>query len=193
MNDRIAPVQSAIPLIGIVGWSGSGKTTLLERLLPLLREAGERCAVIKHAHHQFDIDQPGKDSHRLRSAGAAPMLVASGRRYAMMVETPGREEPDLVELVERVSDLAPTLILVEGFKHAPLAKLEVHRPALGKPLIATSDPWVIAVATPAPLGLPAGVENLQLDQPKALVDWLLGWRRGWPSNNAPRQTAEHPR
>lgn len=170
-----------LPLLCIAAWSGTGKTTLLEALLPRLAERGIRAAVIKHAHHQFDVDQPGKDSHRLREAGATPMLIASRSRIALMMNTPGQnEEPDLAALIEQVRPLAPDLVLIEGFKAWPLPKLELHRPSLGKPLRATDDPWVRAVASSTPITLPTGVEALSLDDLEALTDWVAGWPSRWP-------------
>ncbi|MDN3554901.1 molybdopterin-guanine dinucleotide biosynthesis protein B [Halomonas maura] len=180
-------LRDDLPLLGIAAWSGTGKTTLLERLLPALRRRGLRVAVIKHAHHGFDVDQPGKDSHRLRQAGAAPMLVASRARIAMMMETPGRDEADLAELVEMVRPQAPDLILVEGFKAWPLPKLELHRPAVGKPLRVAEDPWVKAVASDVVVPLPEGVEALELNDLEALADWVAAWPARWPEARHPRR------
>lgn len=171
--------QGMPPLLGIAAWSGTGKTTLLEQLLPLLQARGLKVAVIKHAHHDFEIDTPGKDSHRLREAGAVPMLIASSARIAMMIETPDREEADLSELVAMVQPHQPDLILVEGFKSWPLPKLELHRPSLGKPLSAGSDSWVVAVASDASLALPADVEQLDLNDLDALSDWVAAWPARW--------------
>lgn len=167
------------PLLGIAAWSGTGKTTLLELLLPRLGTRGLKVAVIKHAHHDFEIDTPGKDSYRLRQAGAVPMLIASSARVAMMIETPGREEADLAELIEMVSVQRPDLILVEGFKTWPLPKLELHRPALGKPLRAHEDAWVVAVASDAELALPEGMDRLDLNDLDALSDWVAAWPARW--------------
>ncbi|WP_431026273.1 molybdopterin-guanine dinucleotide biosynthesis protein B [Halomonas sp. H5] len=182
----------ALPLLGIAAWSGTGKTSLLEALLPRLAERGLKTAVIKHAHHEFEVDRPGKDSHRLRQAGAAPMLVASRRRVAMMYETPGQEEPDLPELIELLRPRRPDLVLVEGFKAWPLPKLELHRPELGKPLLAPQDPWVKAVASPAPLALPVGVLALDLNNHEALADWVAAWPGRWPAEFFPRDEEVGP-
>lgn len=138
---------STPPLLGIVGFSGAGKTTLLVQLLPLLRARGLRIGVLKHAHHDFDIDTPGKDSYELRKAGAGEMLVASARRWALMVENTAGAEPGLDALLRRMDLAALDLILVEGFKHEAIAKIEVHRPALGKPLLYPDDAAIIALAT----------------------------------------------
>lgn len=179
-----------LPLLGIAAWSGTGKTTLLEALLPRLSERGLRVAVVKHAHHAFDVDQPGKDSHRLRQAGASPMLVASRARLALMMETPDQEEADLQALIAMVATQRPDLILVEGFKEWPLPKLELHRPALGKPLRVGRDPWVRAVATGATLTLPEGVERLDLNDLQAMTDWIAAWPGRWPAERHPRPTRE---
>ncbi|MGQ7248963.1 molybdopterin-guanine dinucleotide biosynthesis protein B [Halomonas sp. V046] len=169
-------------LLGIAAWSGTGKTTLLEALLPRLDGMGLRCAVIKHAHHSFEVDQPGKDSHRLRQAGASPMLVASRSRVALMMETPDRQEADLSLLLAMVEPLSPDLILVEGFKRWPLPKLELHRATLGEPLLATQDPWVQAVAVDSDLRLPERVERLDLNDTAAIAEWVRGWTQQWPSH-----------
>ncbi|MDR5903086.1 MULTISPECIES: molybdopterin-guanine dinucleotide biosynthesis protein B [Halomonas] len=179
-----------LPLLGIAAWSGTGKTTLLEALLPRLRERGLRVAVVKHAHHTFDVDQPGKDSHRLRQAGASPMLVASRERLALMMETPNQQEADLQALLAMVATQRPDLVLVEGFKAWPLPKLELHRPTLGKPLRVAEDPWVRAVATDAPLVLPDGVERLDLNDLPALTEWIAAWPARWPAERRPREVSE---
>ncbi|ATJ82625.1 molybdopterin-guanine dinucleotide biosynthesis protein B [Halomonas beimenensis] len=181
------PLRDELPLLGIAAWSGTGKTTLLERLLPGLRARGLRVAVIKHAHHAFDVDQPGKDSHRLRQAGAEPMVVASRARIALMLETPEREEADLAELVEMVAPRAPDLVLVEGFKAWPLPKLELYRDDVGKPLRAAEDPWVKAVASDTLLPLPAGVAALDLNDLERLADWVAEWPARWPEERHPRR------
>ena len=140
-----------IPLLGFAAFSGTGKTTLLEQLIPELNQANIRIAMVKHTHHEkFDIDQPGKDSYRLRKAGAEQMLVASAKRWALMVEQPFQEtrtEPDLFELLSHLDLKKTDLILVEGFKHESISKIELHRPTLGKPLLYPDDPNIIAIAT----------------------------------------------
>jgi len=135
------------PLLGFVGFSGVGKTTLLVRLLPLLRARGLRIGVLKHAHHDFEIDTPGKDSYELRKAGASETLVASAWRWALMVENTAGAEPDLETLLRRMDLAALDLILLEGFKHESIAKIEVYRPALRKPLLYPDDAAIIALAT----------------------------------------------
>lgn len=140
-------------VFGIAGWSGSGKTTLLERLVPVLVGQGLRVSLVKHAHHDFDVDQPGKDSYRHRAAGCTEVLVASRRRFALMHELRDAPEPTLAELLARMGPC--DLVLVEGFKREPgLPKLEVHRPAIGKPLLYPEDPAIVAIATDAPVATP---------------------------------------
>jgi molybdopterin-guanine dinucleotide biosynthesis protein B len=136
-------------VIGIVGWSGAGKTTLLVKLIPALRAQGLRVSTIKRAHHAFDVDVPGKDSYEHRAAGAGEVLVTSDRRWALMHENETECEPDLAELLGRLS---PTdIVLVEGFKWAEMPKIEVHRAANGKPYLYPEDADVVAVLTDAPM------------------------------------------
>lgn len=176
--DYPEPARRTIPVLGIVAWSGTGKTTLLEALLPRLTARGWPAAVIKHAHHAFDIDTPGKDSHRLRMAGASPTLVASSQRFALMMETPGQAEPQLGPMIAHVATLHPALILVEGFKSWPIAKLELRRD-MGRgekpePDMAESDPWIRAVAAKRDAThLAPGWLNL--DDPDAIAEWIARW------------------
>ncbi|HEX5325366.1 MAG TPA: molybdopterin-guanine dinucleotide biosynthesis protein B [Acetobacteraceae bacterium] len=156
-------------VLGIVGWSGSGKTTLITALLPLLRERGLRVSTVKHTHHGFDMDRPGKDSFRHRAAGAHEVLVASARRWALLHESEG-EEPGLPALLARLDPV--DLVLVEGFKTHPFPKLEVHRPTLGKPPIWPTESEVVAVACdhPAP-GCDRPV--LPLNDAATVAQWVL--------------------
>lgn len=133
------------PVIGFVGWSGSGKTTLLTELIPHLVGRGVRLSTVKHTHHDIEIDKPGKDSYRHRMAGATEVLVTSPNRWALVHELRDAPEPDMESLLDRLGPV--DLILVEGFKSHRFPKIEIHRPAFGKPLIATGDPSVIAVAS----------------------------------------------
>ena len=132
-------------IFGIAGWSGSGKTTLIEKLIPELTGRGLRVSVIKHAHHGFDLDRPGKDSYRHREAGATEVMITSGSRWALLHETRNEPEPTLAAYLSRFSDC--DLVLVEGFKNEPIPKLEVHRAANGKPPIFPENQQVVAVAT----------------------------------------------
>src|SRR5215469_9087773 len=140
----------AVNIFGLAGWSGSGKTTLLTRLLPELVRRGITVSTVKHAHHGFDVDKPGKDSWKHREAGAHEVMVSSVNRWALMHETRGAAEATLEELLSHMSPV--DLVIVEGFKSHSHAKLEVHRPSLGKPLICDKDPLVAAIASDVPLG-----------------------------------------
>lgn len=131
--------------IGFAGWSGSGKTTLIERLMPLFARRGLRVSLIKHAHHTFDVDQPGKDSYRHRQAGASEVLVTSSRRWVLMRELRGEREPTFEEQAARLSPC--DLLLVEGFKFAPIPKIEVWRAATGEAMLHPKDRDIVAVAT----------------------------------------------
>ena len=132
-------------VIGLAGWSGAGKTTLLRHLIPVLTQSGLRISTIKHAHHGFDIDQPGKDSWEHRQAGATEVLVASARRWALMHELQGAPELGLAELLARLSPV--DLVVVEGFRGGPHPKIEIHRAANGKPFLHPDDPAIIALAS----------------------------------------------
>jgi len=132
-------------IFGFAGWSGSGKTTLIEQLIPRFAKRGLKVSLIKHAHHSFDVDQPGKDSYRHRHAGAVEVLVTSSRRWVLMHELRGEQEPSIEEQMRHVSPC--DLLLVEGFKHAQIPKLEVWRAATGEPLLHPNDPEIVAVAS----------------------------------------------
>jgi molybdopterin-guanine dinucleotide biosynthesis protein B len=160
-------------VIGFCGYSGSGKTTLVEHLIARLRLAGLRVSVVKHAHHAFDIDHEGKDSWRHRQAGAFEVVVASNRRLAKIREYPSPEEPTVEQLIAELVDC--DWVLVEGFKHAPLAKIEVWRAATGKPAQYPHDPFVIAVATDSASALPqpTGLPVFDLDDADAIAQFIL--------------------
>ncbi len=136
-----------VPILGFAAYSGTGKTTLLVKLIPLLKDKNIRVALIKHAHHDFDIDIPGKDSYELRKAGADQVLVASGKRRALIKEVSGNTDPQLDELINELDLDSVELVLVEGFRHVPFPKIELHRPSSGKELIFQHDSNVIAVAS----------------------------------------------
>jgi molybdopterin-guanine dinucleotide biosynthesis adapter protein len=157
-------------VIGIAGWSGAGKTTLLAKLIPRFTARGLRVSTVKHAHHAFDIDQPGKDSHTHRMAGATEVLVSSANRWALVHELRGAAEPTLSELLTK---LAPVdLVIVEGFKHGTHPKLEIYRGAVGKPPLHPDDPHIVAVASDAPVP-GARVPVVGLDDLDALADLML--------------------
>ena len=135
-------------LFGFAGWSGSGKTTVIERIIPLLTQQGLKVSLVKHAHHDFDVDQPGKDSWRHRKAGCTEVLVTSSVRWAVMHELNGEAELTLPESLRRLSPC--DLVLIEGYKRAAIPKLEIHRPAIGKPVLFADDPHIVGFATDAP-------------------------------------------
>ncbi len=136
-------------VFGFAGWSGSGKTTLIEKLIPRFTKRGLRVALIKHAHHTFDVDHPGKDSYRHRLAGATEVLVTSSRRWVLMHELRGTQEPSFEEQVKHLSPC--DLLIVEGYKYAPIPKLEVWRAQTGEALLHPQDPHIVAVASDAKL------------------------------------------
>jgi molybdopterin-guanine dinucleotide biosynthesis protein B len=156
-----------VRLIGLAGWSGSGKTTLLAKLLPVLIGRGRSVSTLKHAHHEFDIDKPGKDSHTHRLAGAREVLISSARRWALMHELRGEPEPSLRELLTHLSPV--DLVIVEGYKTQDHPKLEVHRAAVGKPLLYPNDPNIVAIVSdtrPPNVPLPFAA----LDDVEAIAD-----------------------
>ena len=157
-------------IVGLAGWSGAGKTTLLVRVIPVLVARGLRVSTIKHAHHRFDIDHPGKDSHRHRTAGATEVLICSGERWALMHEMRGAAEPTLRELLSKLD--AVDLVIIEGYKRDRHPKLEVHRPAVGKPLIYSEDRDIFAVASDEKLA-GAGVPVIDLADAEAIADALI--------------------
>ena len=139
------PPENVMKVIGLAGWSGAGKTTLLTRVIPQLQKRGLRVSVIKHAHHAFDVDVPGKDSWKHREAGAAEVLVSSSQRWALMHELRGAAEPPFEDQLKRLSPC--DIVIVEGFKHAAIPKLEVWRRVTGEPLLHPNDPHIVAVAS----------------------------------------------
>jgi molybdopterin-guanine dinucleotide biosynthesis protein B len=145
-------------VIGLAGWSGAGKTTLLTRLIPHFLSEGLRVSVIKHAHHDFDVDVPGKDSWQHRQSGAEEVLVSSGKRWALMHELRGGSEPQLPELLAKMSRV--DLVVVEGFKSAPYRKIEVHRVANGKALLFPDDPGIVGIAADVTLETTLPVSHL---------------------------------
>ena len=161
-------------LFGIAGWSGRGKTTLIVALLPQLARRGLTVSTVKHAHHSFDVDQPGKDSYAHRAAGAHEVMISSGNRWALMHELHGAPEPSLDELVSHMTPV--DLLLVEGFKTLPHDKLEVHRPSLGKPLLQPDDPHIVAVASDARLA-DLSVPFLDMNNVGAIADFIVARTR----------------
>ena len=163
-----------IPLLGFSAFSGTGKTTLLTKLIPYLASQGIRLAVIKHAHHNFDIDHPEKDSYKLRHAGATQMLISSSRRWALMHELESQEkEYSLMQLLDQLDYNHSDLVLVEGFKKEPITKIELHRPSLGHPLLCKQDSNIIAVASDEQLTLPDHIIQLEINQPEAIGTFII--------------------
>jgi molybdopterin-guanine dinucleotide biosynthesis protein B len=160
-------------VIGFCAYSGSGKTTLVEQLIAHLKSAGQRVSVAKHAHHDFDIDHEGKDSWRHRKAGAFVVVIASDRRLAKMREYEVQSDPTVHQLIAELCDC--DWVLVEGFKHADLPKIEVWRASTGKPAQYPHDPFVVAVATDSPdqLPVPTGLPLLDLNDPQAIAQFIL--------------------
>lgn len=156
-------------IFGFAGYSGSGKTTLIEKLIPLFVHSGLKVSLIKHAHHTFDIDQPGKDSYRHRHAGCTEVLVTSSRRWALMHELRGAPEPGLTEQIERL--LPCDLLLVEGFKHENIAKLEVYRAVTGESLIHPYDDNIVAVASDAKVD--TKLPQFDLNAPEQIAAFVL--------------------
>jgi len=162
-------------VIGVTGWSGAGKTSLIVKLIPYLNERGFSVSTLKHAHHAFDVDQPGKDSYLHREAGAREVLVASARRFALIHELRGADEPPLTDLLQRMSPV--DLILIEGYKRDAHAKIEVHRVANGKPWLYPDDPTIVAAATDAREGLPGLLPYAHLDDIEAIAGLTLALAR----------------
>jgi molybdopterin-guanine dinucleotide biosynthesis protein B len=157
-------------IIGLAGWSGSGKTTLLTRAIPRLVAHGLSVSTLKHAHHDFDIDQPGKDSHSHRVAGATEVLIGSQRRWALMHELRGEAEPALGALLRKLSPV--DLVVIEGYKRAPHPKLEVHRAVLDQPLLSATDTTIVAIASDRSLP-EAKVPVVDLDDVDRIVELLI--------------------
>ena len=156
--------------IGLAGWSGAGKTTLIVRLIPELIRRGFSVSTIKHAHHGFDLDQPGKDSYVHRAAGAHEVLVASANRLALMRELRGAPEPPLAELLRLIAPV--DLVLIEGFKRDPMPKIEVYRAANGKPAIHPQDDCIVALISDC-ADPPAGLPHASIDDVAAAADLVL--------------------
>lgn len=166
--------ETQIPVVGFVAPSCTGKTTLVRQLVALFTERGLRVGYLKHAHHRFDLDTPGKDSYLVREAGARQTLLASRARWALQVENPVQgEDPDLDQMLARFELERLDLILVEGFKHADVPKIEAHRPALGQAPLYPHDPGIIAVATDEPLSIQPHPPVLPLNEPAVVADFIL--------------------
>jgi molybdopterin-guanine dinucleotide biosynthesis adapter protein len=158
-----------VKIFGFAGWSGSGKTTLIEKLIPLFVERRLKVSLIKHAHHSFDVDQPGKDSYRHRHAGCTEVLVSSSRRWALVHELRGAPEPGFEELIKTIAPC--DLLLVEGFKREKLAKLEVYRAVTGEPLLHPQDPDIVGIATDRKLE--TALPQFDLDDAPAIATFVM--------------------
>jgi molybdopterin-guanine dinucleotide biosynthesis protein MobB len=170
MAEQSGDRQAATQVFGLAGWSGSGKTTLMRALIPALTGRGLSVSTVKHAHHTFEIDKPGKDSYEHRNAGATEVLIASAERWALMHELRDDPEPSTEALIALMAPV--DLVLIEGFKQERHDKIEVHRPALGRSLLCTEDSHIVAVASPVPLdGIP--VPHLDLDDAGAIADFVI--------------------
>jgi len=164
--------NAQIPILGFVAASGTGKTTLLTELIPILKQSGLRIGLIKHSHHDFEIDQPGKDSFRLREAGASSVMLVSRYRRAIITEFTPEKEPRLDEQLKQFDQSELDLILVEGFRAEQFPKIELHRPSLEKPLLYPNDPDIIAIATDAALETPDYLVQLELNRPEMIAAFI---------------------
>src|SRR4051812_13476888 len=167
-------------IFGIAGYSGSGKTTLIEKLIPLFTARGLKVSLLKHAHHTFDVDQPGKDSYRHRHAGCQEVLVSSSRRWALMHELRGSHEPTLQELVAHISPC--DLLLIEGFKHEEIPKLEVYRSIVDESLLHPLDAHIIAVASDQKVA--TDLPQFDLNDAEAIAGFIIE-RAGLPVSKRP--------
>lgn len=165
--------HSSVPVIGFVAFSGTGKTTLLTQMIPELKQYGLRIGLIKHSHHDFEIDQRGKDSFRLRAAGASPVVLVSPYRRVVITDFTEHNEPTLEEQLTAIDQNQVDVILVEGFKQAHYPKIELHRTRLDKPLLYPDDASIIAVASDFPLNLPTHLTALDLNNPTECVNFVL--------------------
>lgn len=164
--------NAKVPILGFAAYSGTGKTTLLTQLIPILRQQGLRIGLIKHSHHDFQIDQPGKDSFRLREAGASPVMLVSTHRRAIITEFQSVSEPVLDEQLLAFDQSELDLVLVEGFKATSFPKIELHRPSLNKPLLYPNDPDIIAIASDYQLATPQNLTQLDLNQPELIAEFI---------------------
>lgn len=164
--------NKSTPVLGFAAASGTGKTTLLIQLIPLLKQHGLRVGLIKHSHHNFEIDKPGKDSFRLRAAGASPVMLVSSHRCAVITEFEHPMEPRLAEQLPSFENLGLDLILVEGFKTEAFPKIELHRADLNNSLLYPEDANIIAVATDAKLDLPERIVRLDLNNPAMIAEFI---------------------
>ena len=169
-------IEHSIPVLGFAAFSGTGKTTLLEKLIPLLKARSIKVALIKHAHHDVDVDTPGKDTYRLRHAGANPVLLATRKRWALMVEEEDpQDDPQLAMIITQLNPAIFDLILVEGFKHESIPKIELHREALEKPYLHPDDAMIIAMAHDGNTDNDLTLPQLDLNNPDEIAGFIENW------------------
>jgi molybdopterin-guanine dinucleotide biosynthesis protein MobB len=170
----MAKIKSKIPIIGFSAYSGTGKTTLLTSIIPILKQRSYRVGMIKHAHHQFDIDHPGKDSYELRKAGADQMLIASSIRWALMVENSNSEsKPSLQKLIEQLDASSIDIILVEGFKAEQFPKIELHRSTVSSEYMYLTDKNIIAIALDGNEAVSDEIPQLDINNPHQVADFII--------------------
>jgi molybdopterin-guanine dinucleotide biosynthesis protein B len=187
-------IDFPVPVLGFAAWSGTGKTTLLSQVIPLLKSRGLRVALVKHAHHSFDIDHPGKDSHILRKAGANEVVIASRHRIAAVRETPGnRKEPRLIDILSIMQIDQLDLILIEGFKMEDIPKVELHRKSMNKPYLYPNDTNIIAVAevSDSKVDRP-GIESLDLEQPGKIAEFVERFMKQHPGRTTVSRIDDEP-
>lgn len=170
-NNSELPVK--VPVVGLAAWSGTGKTSLLVNLIGLFRDRKLRTGIIKHAHHDFEIDYPGKDSYELRKAGAQQVLIGSKKRWALIVEREEEASLDFEEYLRLIINDAPDIILVEGFKPESIPKIELHRSVMNQPFLYPDDNSIIAIATDLPQDLNAGIPILNLNNPEQIAEFII--------------------
>lgn len=169
-------IQFPLPLIGLCAYSGTGKTTLLTRLIPILKQRNLRIGIVKHAHHNFDIDHPGKDSYEFRQAGAEQVAVASHKRIAWIKEhQENNKEPTLSDALSTLDINELDLVIAEGFKSENFAKIELHRPSLGQPLLCTHDKNIIALATDSDISPTPAPRLLDLNNVEEIADFIISY------------------
>lgn len=164
--------NAKVPMLGFAAFSGTGKTTLLLKLLPLLQARGYRIGIIKHAHHNFEIDHAGKDSYALRKSGVEQIVIGSRHRWAYIQERPDAVEPSLDDLLGELKQERLDLILVEGFKHESLPKIELHRPSLGRALLYPDDHDIIAIAHDSPTAIPTDLPQLNINNTDSIANFI---------------------
>ncbi|MDD5409987.1 MAG: molybdopterin-guanine dinucleotide biosynthesis protein B [Methylobacter sp.] len=164
--------NAQIPILGFAAASGTGKTTLLTRLIPVLKHKGLHIGLIKHSHHDFEIDKPGKDSFRLREAGASPVMLVSKHRRAIITELTSEKEPQLKDQLKLFDQSELDLILVEGFRAEKFPKIELHRSSLDNPLLYPNDPDIVAIATDCTLDTPTYLTQLDINQPEMIAAYI---------------------